>query len=303
MDYPHELPDESELSVRRVKAGGLHLALRLWGDRQKPLILLQHGGKDHGRSWDWTVRELMDHYCVAVPDLRGHGDSDRPSGWGYDTIDFISDLAFIVEHLVEDGFKAPFPVVGHSLGGNIALHYAAAQPHRVKAAVSIEGLGFSQKSYDEVVAKPLAARYRDALERRLKVASRAPRNFRSRDEGIKRLAALHKQLHPQQAEHLGRHALREEGEGWTWKHDPLLAFSSIRPVPPSEYGPVYGSIEVPVLLIYGKDSWASSPREDGRANVFQNGRLVEIEKAGHWPHHDQFDVFIETLKPFLSETA
>ncbi|GGY38304.1 alpha/beta fold hydrolase [Parvularcula lutaonensis] len=293
------LPDAALLRERKIEVRRLGLHLRVWGDASKPLVLLQHGGKDHGRSWDWTVEALREDYCLAVPDLRGHGDSDWPTGGGYESFDFVSDMAAIVEHLVSEGHDAPIHIIGHSLGGNIALNYAAAQPHRVRSVIAIEGLGFSQKSYDELTAKRASERMREGVERRLKVAQRKPRRFRSAEEGIKRLANLHQQLSPEQAEHLALHALREHEDGWSWKHDPLLGFMPIRPMPPSEYGQLFADIEAPVLLMYGRESWASSPKDDGRLEYFGRAELIEFDNAGHWLHHDRFEDFISRAKKFL----
>lgn len=281
---------------------GLGLTYRLWGERTKPLVILQHGGKDHGRSWDWTVADLVADYCVAVPDLRGHGDSDRPRGGGYEAFDLVTDFAVIVEDLGAAGFGGPFRVVGHSLGGNVALHYTASQPHRVSHLVAIEGLGFSQARYDEIVAKPPAERWSKGVERRLASQARTLRVFDDQADAVARMAALHPQLSADQAAHLALHALRPTSPGadqWTWKHDPALTFGSLRPTPPSEYGALYGAIPCPVLLMYGADSWAEAPTEDGRMAPFQNASLLVYEKAGHWLHHDQFARFITDIRAFL----
>lgn len=293
------LPDEALLEESWVDIRGFRLRLRIWGDRTKPLVFLLHGGRDHGRSWDWTVNALIEEYCCAVPDLRGHGDSDWPQGGGYDAFDFVADTAFVVEHLVSAGFEAPFHFIGHSLGGNILLSYAAAQPHRVRSLIAIEGLGFSQKSYDAITEKSTAERLGEGIAQRLKVATREPRVFRNEDDGIARMRALHKNLSVEQADHLARHGLRKVEGGYRWKYDPGLAMSPARPVPPSEYGPVHGAIEAPVLLMYGKASWASSPAEDGRLDAFRNAELIEFDDAGHWLHHDRFDVFAAAIRRFL----
>ncbi|MEM1380603.1 MAG: alpha/beta hydrolase [Pseudomonadota bacterium] len=293
------LPDDQLLREEMIRPFGLGLKLRIWGDPHKPLVLLQHGGKDHGRSWDWTVEALRTDYCLAVPDLRGHGDSENPLGGGYDTVDMVADMAAIVEHLEAQGQTMPIHVVGHSWGGNLALNFAAALPNRVRSVVSIEGLGFSQDRYDQLVNKPMAARMGEAVQRRLTVAKRKPRVFETQEEGMKRLVALHPQLAQEQAEHLARHALRPCSEGWAWKHDPAMGFMPVRPSPPSEYGQVYREIRAPVLLMYGRDSWATSPKDDGRMDMFTNAELIEFENAGHWLHHDQFTDFIGALRRFL----
>lgn len=293
------LPDAGELSEEKIDVGGLRLHVRIWGDRSKTPLLLLHGGRDHGRSWDWTVAALLDDYCMIVPDLRGHGDSDWGPGGGYDMLGFVGDHAALIEALAERGFAAPFSMVGHSFGGNILLHYAAAFPEKVSRLVVLEGLGFSQERYDALHARPPADVWREALERRLKIQVRGGRVFKSREEGVERLAALHPQLPEPISRHLAEEALRRTGAGWTWKYDPLVGQVPVRPVPPSEYGALYGAITAPTLLIYGQDSWASSPRDDGRLAVFRNAELREFDDAGHWLHHDQPRRFVREVRQFL----
>jgi pimeloyl-ACP methyl ester carboxylesterase len=55
-----------------------------------------------------------------------------------------------------------------------------------------------------------------------------------------------------------------------------------------------------VLLVRGTESWASDPEKDGRATAFKDYRLVNIERAGHWVHHDQLDVFLKHVREFLA---
>ena len=56
------------------------------------------------------------------------------------------------------------------------------------------------------------------------------------------------------------------------------------------------------ISFYGElfDWNASDPVADGRIKHFRNARLASIEKAGHWSHHDQLDVFMEQVEGFLS---
>jgi pimeloyl-ACP methyl ester carboxylesterase len=60
-------------------------------------------------------------------------------------------------------------------------------------------------------------------------------------------------------------------------------------------------IDKPVLLIRGTESWASDPVMDGRIKHFRNARLVNIQGAGHWSHHDRFGVFMDKVEEFLAE--
>ena len=68
-----------------------------WGNEDKPLLLLIHGGRDHARSWDWVARELRDDYHVIAPDLRGHGDSAWSPGGSYTLPEFVFDIVQLLD--------------------------------------------------------------------------------------------------------------------------------------------------------------------------------------------------------------
>jgi pimeloyl-ACP methyl ester carboxylesterase len=64
---------------------------------------------------------------------------------------------------------------------------------------------------------------------------------------------------------------------------------------------LWSAIDCPMLLFYGKNSFASNPERDGRLRHFSTARVIEYEDAGHWLHHDQFDRFMGDLKAFLQD--
>ena len=108
-----------------------------WGNIDKPPMLLIHGGRDHARNWDWTALQLRHDYHIIAPDLRGHGDSEWARGSQYALIDYVLDIAQLLEQLQ----LFPITIIGHSLGGAIACQYSGIYPERVKQLVAIEGLG------------------------------------------------------------------------------------------------------------------------------------------------------------------
>src|SRR6266403_4899701 len=70
-----------------------------WGNADKPPLLLIHGGRDHARNWDWVAQALRDDYHIFCPDLRGHGDSQWAIGGSYAMVDYVLDVAQLLNAL------------------------------------------------------------------------------------------------------------------------------------------------------------------------------------------------------------
>ena len=76
---------------------GLKLHFLDWGDITSKPVLLIHGMQYHCHNWDWTSEALCDDYHILAPDLRGHGDSDWSKESGYSNLDYVYDIAQLVE--------------------------------------------------------------------------------------------------------------------------------------------------------------------------------------------------------------
>ncbi len=119
---------------------GLRYHLREWGPADagpgRTLFML-HGWMDVSASFQFVVDALDPDWRVVAPDWRGFGLTEWTHGDCYWFPDYAADLEFIVDAVQGD---APANLVGHSMGGNIALMYAGARPARVRAVVNLEGL-------------------------------------------------------------------------------------------------------------------------------------------------------------------
>jgi pimeloyl-ACP methyl ester carboxylesterase len=267
-----------------------------WGNPDAPPLVLVHGGADHARSWDWAARRLRDRWHIIAPDLRGHGDSQWSNDGSYAMPGYIYDLAALVHQLE----LAPATLIGHSLGGNIATRYAGIFPAHVKRLVSIEGLGLSPKATAERLARPLAERMRLWVEAQRSLARRVPRRYESIEDATARMQAANKHLSHEQARHLTHHGVNQNEDGtFSWKFDPHLHVFPPYDIAQEEIERLWANVTCPTLLVYGKESWASNPLEDGRARHFKDARVVMVENAGHWVHHDQTDFFLKVVREFL----
>jgi pimeloyl-ACP methyl ester carboxylesterase len=268
-----------------------------WGNESAPPLLLIHGGRDHCRNWDWVAERLRGRYHIVAPDLRGHGDSDHAAGGGYNEINYVYDIA----QLVLQKRMAPVTIIAHSLGGSIALLYAGLFPETVKKVVAIEGLGPSPSMLKRMRETPIAERMRKWIEEKREYAGRAPRRYATLEDAIARMTEENKHLTAGQARHLTIHgAIQNEDGTYSWKFDPAVRMGGgPAGLPPEEQRLIWERITAPTLLIRGTESWASDPVADGRIKHFKDARLVNIEGAGHWSHHDRFDVWMETVEKFL----
>ena len=268
-----------------------------WGNSAAPPLILLHGGRDHCRNWDWVAERLRRDWHVIAPDLRGHGDSEWSRTGTYSMIGYIYDLAQLIHQLK----LAPVTIVAHSLGGNIALRYAGIHPENVARLVAIEGLGPSPKKYAERYGKPIEQRMATWIEDQRKLAGRLPRRYPTIEDAYARMHEENKHLSPEQARHLTVHGINQNEDGtYSWKFD-----NYVRSWPPddlslSDLESLWSRITCPTLLVYGKESWASDPREDGRIQHFKSATVARFERAGHWVHHDRLADFMALVEPFIA---
>ena len=276
---------------------GLRLHYLDWGNAGAPVLILVHGGLEHARVWDQLARQLSADWQVVVPDLRGHGDSDWSSGGAYAIADMVPDLAVLV---VELGDR-PVTLVAHSLGGNIATHYAALFPERVERLCVIEGLGSSPAVRAKRDEKSRREQLREWVDKVRELDQRGPSSYPSVAAAVARLLEHDPLLSRELAEYVCEHGMRPTADGqWRWKYDHLVRGAGAAEVASVEPSDLWQAIRCPVLLMYGAESWASNPEQDGRLRHFARAEVVTVEQAGHNLHHHQPEVFMAHLRRFLA---
>ena len=232
-----------------------------WGNPDAPPLLLIHGGRDHCRNWDWVAEALRDDYRILAPDLRGHGDSSWFVGGAYAMADYVYDIA----QLVHRKSLAPVTVIGHSLGGSIALHYAGVYPETVKALVAIEGLGPSPAQIGARKARPIDDRLREWIETQRGLSGRLPRRYDSLEDAYKRMQEANPRLSEAQAHHLTVHGANQNEDGtYSWKFDNYSRADRPVGIDPEESFRLWAAISCPTLLVRGLESWVGDP-DRGRA--------------------------------------
>jgi pimeloyl-ACP methyl ester carboxylesterase len=123
----------NNIESKSIKVNGLDVRYYTAGQGE-PLVVI-HGGGGDARTWWKNIAELAVKYLVYAPDLPGFGGS-QPLDGNY----YIHELAEFVDKFAASLGLEKFHLVGHSLGGGIALDYTLKSPDRVKKLVLISSL-------------------------------------------------------------------------------------------------------------------------------------------------------------------
>ena len=115
-----------------TKINGGDIQLHVLQEGQGLSVVFIHGWAASHRFWKYQIPHFKLKYQVTAYDLRGHGESDKPST-GYTVNDHVNDLELLLEDLrIENAV-----LIGHSLGGMIALEYALKAPHNLRGLVLV----------------------------------------------------------------------------------------------------------------------------------------------------------------------
>jgi pimeloyl-ACP methyl ester carboxylesterase len=226
---------ESSVAVR-----GLSLRVRERGPVDGPAAVLLHGWLDHRGSFD-LLAPLLPGRTVAY-DHRGHGDSSwAGAGAFYHFVDYLGDLDGLVREM---RLPAPLRLVGHSMGGALALLYAAGRPELVAHVTLLDAVPML------VAPAEVPDRLTGWLEDLARPRERRP--VASVDDARDRLLRGNPDLAPAAARLLAEGAMGPDparGNALAWKWDPMLRARSPLPYTEDVLREVVARVRAPVLLL------------------------------------------------------
>ncbi len=188
---------------RDTEVAGCQVHLRCWGEPDRPGLVLVHGGAAHSGWWDHIAPFFAGTHRVVAPDLSGHGDSGRRDPY---------DMALWAEEVVAaaaaGGIQGPPLVVGHSMGGWVAVHVGVHHGDRV------DGIA--------VIDSPLNDQPPE--EARMRRHPRPTKVYGDRAEILDRFTTIPAQdvLLPYVRRHVAEESIRPVEGGWSWKFDPSM---------------------------------------------------------------------------------
>ena len=269
-----------------------HINLLTLGDRRNPPLVLIHGIRDVSWSLIPVAAVFSDNYFVVIPDLRGHGDSEKPGNYA------IHQFIFDLENLLRQLNLGPVNLFGHSLGGHIVIRTAALYPELVQRLIVVEGLGPPERP-GEASQQSDFRHYADRLHRSMRLHRRL-RPLPSAEFAAERILANNPRISPEFARWLVEHSTEwVEGE-LHWKFDARVEQLWLSNENPDsrEY---YRQVQCPTLVVnadLAHEYWTrqiSIPGWSGRysdaelkrkVSSFPNAELVHMKHAGHMTHYD-----------------
>jgi len=253
----------------------LELACNEYGADGPPLIVM-HGLFGSARNWAGIARTLSETHRVHALDLRNHGASPRASSMTYE--EMAEDVAGFIDGA---GLKDPV-VLGHSMGGKVAMRLALDQPGLLKGliVVDIAPVTYGHDMLDYIAAMQMLDLSGDHRRAELEEELREEVD----DPGITAFLMTN---------------LERANGGFQWRINLqaiAAGMSGISAFPVPDGATYEGS----TAFIAGEHS--AYIRDDHRARIlelFPKARTVTIKDASHWVHADQPGAFLKTVSAFL----
>lgn len=255
---------------KSLTVNSLTLRYLEWGEPGTLTVVCVHGYTSSAEAFNALARRLADRAHILALDVRGHGESGWSPEGAYQYGDQAGDLAAFADALVPQ----PFVLIGTSMGGIIAMAYAAQHKDRLRGLV-INDIGPDTEAGSSRITGMVGGR---------------PDKFASLEAAM----AYRREVSPITAgrplddqRELALGVLRQLPDGCSaWKMDPAYIEQRIaRGAPPRPpLWPALAALSCPTLVIWGTDSDVLSAVQARRmAETLPRGELVAVPGIGHAP--------------------
>ena len=259
----------NNIDSKKIKVDGLDIHYYMAGQGD-PLVVL-HGGGGDARTWLSNIVALSERYTVYAPDLPGYGGS-QPLDGNY----YIPELVEFVDSFSDNLGLDNFHLMGHSLGGGVALNYALESPHKIKKLVLISSLclGSEIALWVRLLSIPAILR---------SISSLVLAVLRAIKWLVKKLLAPVEFVMP-----FSPASVSLGGSITTLKEQTLVLANRL------------SEIVMPTLLVWGaKDPIVPVQHAYAAAQVIPDCQLKVFAGSGHNVHRDELQQFSHVLTGFL----
>jgi pimeloyl-ACP methyl ester carboxylesterase len=267
---------------RTIKTDRLSLAALEWGNPEGTPVVALHGWLDNAASFSRLAESLdLSNTRLIAIDLPGHGLSEhRGEGQIYHLMEYVVDVVGVLKTLDVN----PVVLLGHSLGGIVALLTAVAIPSKISQLILLDSFGPMVDKEDDV-----ALQLKKAISKICLTESRPQKSYQSIDDAVDvRLGGFGK-ISREAARVLLERGLTRQSEGYTWSTDARLREPTLLRLSELQVQGFMKHIQCPTCLIAGTEGYISLEET-------KNPRLRYIAKlethivSGHHHFHMDGDV-------------
>ncbi len=287
-------PVRRGVQLETLAVRGLSFQLYRWPGSEPPSIVLLHGWGDSGATWQFMVDHLPQRRTLLAFDARGFGRTQWVQD-GYWFPDYLADLDALLERVSPD---TPVDLVGHSMGGNVAMLYAGIRPQRVRRLVSLEGFGLTRTTADMA-----PARYRQWLDELVQGIEFL--TYDSFAQFAQVLGRRHPRISADRLDFICRSWGKKRADGRIeLRADPRHKLVNPVLYQREQAQACWREIVAPLLLVAGDRSEFARlvPEEFNEqqlATGFRSARVASIAGAGHMLQHEQPQAVAELVESFL----
>lgn len=242
-----------------------------------PPIAFCHGLFGQGRNWTTFGKQLADHHRVVLIDMPNHGRSGTTADF-----DYTEHAAIVADHLLSITDE-PWRLVGHSMGGKIAMMVALTRPELIERLCVVDMSPVTYARSTEIHAYAQAMQKLDLT------------TLTSRADADELLRAV---VPTESIRGFLLQNLRREHGRWVWQLNLDLLANRLDQL--AGWPAVDTRFDGPVLWVAGAESGYVRPEYAERMrHYFPNTRQVTIKNAGHWVHTEKPEIFGEALRRFV----
>lgn len=239
-------------------------------------ILILHGLFGFSDNWQTIAKSLAEHHLVVTPDLRNHGRSPHVPSHSY------PEMAEDLRAFMEEKWMFNAAIIGHSMGGKVAMQFALDHPDMVEKLVVVDmEPSQAEDNHGDIFQALLGLDLTKMAERsdiEAYLTEKIP-EFGTRQFLLKNIT-------------------REDDGSFVWKMNLPVLWKHYPDILAAVSGP--HPFDKPALFVRGsRSSYVKDAEWEVVKHLFPQAQLVTIEGAGHWVHADQPKALLEVLKPFL----